>query len=130
MIFPLMDKFLCFQIFMVDFKVTFFVKNLIYSSYQSCPQLIYQEFVREFWSIIVHVESSHHLWGNLCICSQKAAFLSPLIRWLPTLQPQRTPIEHWRESCTARLTIHYYPIFLIERRNIWPINFLALQKCL
>ncbi len=28
------------------------------------------------------------------VCSQKAAFVSPLISWLPTLQPQRTPIEH------------------------------------
>ncbi len=54
--------------------------------------------------------------------SQKAAFVSLLKSWLPTLQPQRTPIEHWRESCTARLAVHYYPIFLIERRNIWPIN--------
>ncbi len=54
--------------------------------------------------------------------SQKVAFVPPLISWLPPLQPQRTPIEHWRESCTARLAVHYYPIFLIEIRNIWPIN--------
>ncbi len=43
-----------------------------------------------------------------------------VISWLPTLQPQRTPIEHCRESCTAYLAVHYYPLFLIERRNIWP----------
>ncbi len=54
--------------------------------------------------------------------SQKAAFVFPLTSWLPTLQSQRTPIEHWRESCTARLAAHYYLIFFIERRNIWPIN--------
>ncbi len=55
-------------------------------------------------------------------CSQKAAFVSPLISWLPKLQPQRTPIEHCRESCTANLAVHYYPLFLIEGRNIWPNN--------
>ncbi len=60
-------------------------------------------------------------------CSQKAAFV----------QPQLTPIEHWRESCTTRLAVLYYPIFLIERRNIWPINLcwwkdqlLSSLKCL
>ncbi len=60
--------------------------------------------------------------------SQKAAFVSPLISWLSTLQSQRTPIELWRESCTARLAVHYYPICLIERRNIWPIELLSLSK--
>ncbi len=54
--------------------------------------------------------------------SQKMAFVSPLISWLPTLQPQCTPVEHWRESRTIRLAVHYYLIFLIERRNNWPIN--------
>ncbi len=53
---------------------------------------------------------------------QKAAFVSPLVSWLLTLQRQRTPIDHWRESCTTRLVIHYYPIVIIERRIIWLIN--------
>ncbi len=54
--------------------------------------------------------------------SQKAACVSPLISWLPTLQPQHTPIEHYRESSMANLAVHYYRLFLIERHNIWPNN--------
>ncbi len=66
-----------------------------------------------------------YLWD----CSQKAAFVSPLISWLPTLQSQCTPIEHCRESCTARLAVHYYPIFLIEKCNILPNNLRDKQRC-
>ncbi len=53
--------------------------------------------------------------------SQKAAFVSPLINGCQHYCCNAPPMNTEDNHVPPDLAVNYYPIFLIERRNIWPI---------